>query len=115
MTLQGELRTRDGCLFVAYKTTFENAPIERTLWWAVQRVIGDPYSARRPSEGDRVTHTSSGMWSAYRDGSTGIVIASKNEATFVDDVPVAPPKTKLETRWRHGAWEKLTKKGWVRV
>lgn len=37
----------------------------------------------------------------------------KTECVKVEREPIPAPKTKLETRWYQGAWQKLTKRGWV--
>jgi len=43
-----------------------------------------------------------------------LVNGGRTEAIKIEFVPIPPPKTRLETRWNRGRWERLTKaKGWV--
>lgn len=116
--MKGVLRRVGHDLFVVYTTTMTFEPIQHTLWWKVLRSQGAVHDL---ADGCEVTFNSDPMgdstWSAWSKlfGAT-VILWTEHESGRIDKEPVTPPKTRLETRWRDGRWEKCDKrKGWVQA
>lgn len=115
----GVLATRGSQLCVQYEMPYSDRPVLRRLWWAVVQSTGNPYTADRPEAGDVATSRHDNTWHTARPAdrrSSGSVYAG-GEAVYHEEVPVPCPKVRrgVEVRWHLGAWEKLSKRGWVRA
>jgi len=118
--MEGVLVERKGALFVEYKSVLEDTPEVIVMQWRVEYTQGTGYG-ERPKEGDIAASQGGGVWGT-RDPvthrSTGTVTVDGNaHADFTETRTMPRPKVHagIETRWYRGAWQKLTKKGWVRA
>ncbi len=120
MAIEGKLKTRDGKLYVVYATTLSTEPVRRTLWWKVIESYSPRYyNGHRPSEGDTATaRTGEPGWTTSAGNVHTGRVTNENDATFVEESPVLPPKVAgtRKLRWNsdrgEGRWEKLMATGW---
>jgi len=115
--MEGQLKNRDGKLYVVYSTTEYGRPTRVNLWWRVVQIVGNQYNANRPSAGDTATSRGGGQWSTHgSSGPSGGVSTGtgSTQAEFREEVEVPPPASRgKELRWQDGRWEKLMASGWV--
>ena len=62
---------------------------------------------RQSLSGGGLYHDDNGL--AFRLEHGGQTVPDKR---YTEEEPIPRPKTRLETKYRYGQWEKLTKKGW---
>jgi len=99
-------RTKNGRGYVVNVEPLWSDPIEKELWWPVTRSSGFA------DEGEEIQDYGSGDGDFYGSGGSRISIDPSAEAVFHEEREIHPPKTKMETRWRDGRWQKLYKSGW---
>lgn len=104
---------RDGKQYVAYTDTNWSTPVEITRYWPVGSVMRSG-GMFRPLEdietdfevrADGANFRSAGGWLILlKDG-------GKTRPDFAEERDLLPPKTKLQTEYRDGAWYKILKSG----
>jgi len=111
MPMTGTIDLVDGVPHVKYVTTDWTEPIRVTLWWPLPAATG------RVEQGAACWSDGSGwlvsapIWGSLRFGMPN---GGQTEAVRRTEEPVPPPRTRCETRWHNGRWEKLlARKGWV--
>lgn len=113
--ITGVLAEKNGALCVMHETTYSDRPALQRVWWAVDRVTVNPYTADRPAAGDIARAQGSSVWHTERpaDHRVSGSVRTVLEACAVEETPVPRPKVRGEVRWYQGRWEKLLKRGWV--
>jgi hypothetical protein len=100
----------EGVPHVQTTHTSWDEPVRLYHYWPLPGATG------KVEDGDRVHSSSGGMEIVQtRMGSRRFWLpqGGDTKAALVDEEPVPPPRTRLETRWHQGSWEKKTSKGWV--
>lgn len=93
-------------------------PTETMVRWQVTRIVRSPYGGGFPEDGDPLTDSRSlNGWANYHGKNYSVHFPSTAEAVETEERAVVCPKVRkgTETRWYCGAWEKLTRGGWVRL
>lgn len=115
----------DGWLCVKYETTIYDRPEKVTHYWPIGRACN--FVESNPNRfgggyegivGAEATSKDGGLYTwrraAYDYVDLRLTDGGQTKPIKTTTEPVPPPKTKLETRWRYGQWEKYLKaKGWV--
>lgn len=111
----------DGWLCVIYSDTEWSNPIRVRHWWPSVRMsvnemrdrgfeIGKPLETR--SVGNGSFYFSRGLGMGFED--IRLRDGGKTKPIHTEREEIPPPKTRVETRYRNGGWEKYLKsKGWV--
>lgn len=101
----------DGKVYVEHRSTMTFEPKLTILRW----YLGESRYADPDLNGKEVTWHNGviscrvSALSAFQHYLSGSTVAD-----IVESIDIPPPKTKAETRWNNGRWEKLLKtKGWV--
>lgn len=110
--LNGTIVLLDGVPHVRCPMTLFAEPVEVVRYWPLPAATG------RVDEGDETFYQGDGyvLVTNSRWGGRNYALPNggQTEAVKVEEFPVPEPKTRLETRWKDGRWEKLTKRsGWV--
>jgi len=115
-------KTLGTALYVLGSSTLDALPIRVTHWWPVGRHRVDAYKPMVEDlmslDGRELDTVGVGPGSGcFREPVSGMTVWLIGEGQTLpaktEETPVRGPKTTLETRWMHGRWEKLTKRGWV--
>lgn len=110
------IEIRDGKAYIAVDTWLYSRPVRRTLFWLLDV---DPaclsQDARADYIGSGVYYVEIGPMRVRRD----VAIRNKRDdamCDFYEEYPIPPPRGKSQVRYDgcSGAWERLTRKGWVR-
>ena len=96
-------------------------PILVTRWWQVGRFRASPYKPVVESVSDldgREVQPSSLGGGCFHEPQSGyyfwLINEGQTKACRTDEEAIPPPKTKCQTRWYNGRWQKLYKRrGWV--
>ena len=95
----------NGKLYVTDSIDLTDEPKRIILHWRVTWADGNLYQNEIPCPVYRTT-----IEGVYQVGNVRFNIEERNSLKEVLDVP--KPKTKKETRWHNGAWQKLMAGGW---
>lgn len=117
MTMEGELKSRNGKLYVLYMSDEYSNPIRQCIWWRVLETRGTGYG-ERPEAGNIATSSGGGEWrtrnpSTHRSTGTVSTGSGSTQAETVERISIQPPNAGgKELRWHDGRWEKLMTRGW---
>lgn len=100
--LAGHLTNRGGSLYFAHTSTLWFEPVERTLLWRLGEERPDLEGCPAVAEQHQLTVA----------GLPAQPALPRSAADLVEERPVPPPRTRLDTRWRDGRWQRLTSRGW---
>jgi len=121
------LQIRDRKLYVVNEDTEYDQPIKRRLWWpAVSFNLPTDWPAVDRCELGRACGLSNGRYVAYfyapgaysyyRKVEISLTDGGQTKAEFIESESIPCPKTKVETRYQSGHWQKYLKtRGWVRA
>ena len=100
--------------FAETRNSMQSEPVEQVIRYRIierYQHTGDYYHELEP--GVIVTYESGGSGWLLRGGTSITCLISENKGEYHEE-PIPPPKTKLETRYKDGRWQKYLKvKGWV--
>jgi hypothetical protein len=111
--MDGTIEHINGVPHVRFEDVCTFEPTRMIRWWPL------PSARDLVEDGDRVEYLGNGVerirgnWGpclSYRD--FFLPQGGDTKAARTQAVPIPPPKTKLETRWNNGRWERLTARGW---
>ena len=105
--MSGTLKRGNDDYLIEYSAPKMCDPVLVITRWKVTSFQGPLRELRYDYESGR------GNWVAYADGVYTTIVTEEN-ASSVEETPIFPPKTALETRWHNGRWERyLKRKGWT--
>lgn len=109
-TLRGVIEIRNGTAYAVYRHRDLDRPIETANLWRIYSGPGDNIEQLRGKEcqidNHRVYVTIS-TWITYQ-------LDIDLRCDYAEQAEVKRPKSKVETRWHGGQWQKYLKtKGWV--
>lgn len=101
-----------GVVYLTHTDTRWTEPVTVTQFWRVAGLF-DPSTI--PPEGYEVLRSDLGDYKVrmgpydWRD----LVVPRDERASFMEEVEIPRPKTRLRCEYREGRWVKLMKRGWV--
>lgn len=119
MALQGKIiRRENGRLAIRCDSTDHSKPQLISHVWEMERwrTHGMSYAGENEAVGRDATirdgrvscYLGQGNWLYGELGNGG-----NTPAVSIDITDIPKPRTRVETRWQYGRWEKLTRKGWI--
>lgn len=116
MATVGKLVDLDGWLCVLEAEPLWTEPTLRRTWWPVGiRTTEFVYAWGKECLGRKVIEGKPGDY--YGDGHLKFSLkdGGSTKPMKVEQVPIPPPKTKKQTRWYNGRWQKYLASGWKDV
>lgn len=108
----GEGSTRGTLAIRSDYRNYDKPQIDR-IWWPIDRCRRDQFERYI---GQEVTAINDGIYIMYAFGNPIRFIlenGGQTKALKTEAIEIPRPKTRLETRWHQGAWQKYSKsKGW---
>jgi hypothetical protein len=118
--MDNKLRYIDRIWYVMAKYSLQSTPAFRVMFWKVSH--GERLGALSPEkhDGADLHRSDSGRYvvAGPRDdliyGKIVVCVDPQAQADLIEEIEFPCPKTRLETRYRDGAWQKYSKReGWI--
>jgi len=104
----------DKQLCIRWEDNKDYEPVKSVLYWPIGRVQGIAFT--EDLIGKEAHSIDGGAYKVRRAPYEWVTVVLKDGGRTlpikVEEFPIPKPKTKMETRYLHGRWQKLLKSGW---